>query len=223
MSDFLSNPVSQRHGLRNGDPIPLVLFNLAFEPLLRRILNDPHFQGFALPQCTVSHPLDANLHPIKLLAYADNGVCLLKDPSVECSSISFIHMFSESPRSPRTSFTRLNLLCLLSWLTACSLESILLQWAPLRDRWAVKAYLIQEFNRAHYNCAGSVISRLDLWHSFGLLKVLTHLLFFHALPTIWCSVWSPSNYLLLSHDHQLTAGLSFLFFDLRYPDVTRPE
>jgi hypothetical protein len=38
VNDFLSDPVPQLRGLRQGDPISLVLFNLAFEPLLQILL-----------------------------------------------------------------------------------------------------------------------------------------------------------------------------------------
>ncbi|EIE89887.1 hypothetical protein RO3G_14598 [Rhizopus delemar RA 99-880] len=50
VNGFLSTPVLQHRGLRQGDLISPVLFNLAFEPLLRRILSDPHFSGFQLPK-----------------------------------------------------------------------------------------------------------------------------------------------------------------------------
>ncbi|KAG1093831.1 hypothetical protein G6F40_012613 [Rhizopus arrhizus] len=81
VNGFLSPSVPQLRGLRQGDPISPVLFNLAFEPLLRRIIRDPVFCGFALPRSSLSHPLDLNLQPIKLPAYADDMVCLLHDPN----------------------------------------------------------------------------------------------------------------------------------------------
>ncbi|KAG1445074.1 hypothetical protein G6F55_012092 [Rhizopus delemar] len=81
VNGFLSPSVPQLRGLQQGDPISPVLFNLAFEPLLRRIIRDLAFCGFALPRSSLSHPLDLNLQPIKLLAYADDMVCLLHDPN----------------------------------------------------------------------------------------------------------------------------------------------
>ncbi|KAG0780446.1 hypothetical protein G6F21_012130 [Rhizopus arrhizus] len=54
VNGFLSSPVLQHRGLRQGDPISPVLFNLAIEPLLRRILSDPHFSGFQLPKSVCS-------------------------------------------------------------------------------------------------------------------------------------------------------------------------
>ncbi|KAG1034038.1 hypothetical protein G6F43_013468 [Rhizopus delemar] len=58
-----------------------MLFNLAFEPLLRKILNDPLYNGFSTPRAPPSCISDNLLQPIKLLAYADDVLCLLKDPS----------------------------------------------------------------------------------------------------------------------------------------------
>ncbi|GAN11765.1 hypothetical protein MAM1_0907d11353, partial [Mucor ambiguus] len=46
VNGFLSSPVAQRRGLKQGDPISPVLFNLAFEPLLRRILADSALTGY---------------------------------------------------------------------------------------------------------------------------------------------------------------------------------
>lgn len=49
INGFLSSDALNGRGLRQGDPISLVLFNLAFEPLLRRILQDTHVNSFAFP------------------------------------------------------------------------------------------------------------------------------------------------------------------------------
>jgi hypothetical protein len=75
----LSQPIKQLRGLRQGDPLSPVLFNLAFEPFLRQILHDPSFTGFTLPK-SLSSPTTLT-HNIKLLAYADDVACLLDSPS----------------------------------------------------------------------------------------------------------------------------------------------
>ncbi|CEP09328.1 hypothetical protein, partial, partial [Parasitella parasitica] len=72
---FLSPRVHQHRGLKQGDPISPILFNLAFEPLLRKILQDLFLPDFRLPSPIVH---SAN---VKLLAYADDIVCLLSAPT----------------------------------------------------------------------------------------------------------------------------------------------
>ncbi|KAG1049071.1 hypothetical protein G6F43_008584 [Rhizopus delemar] len=80
INGFLSSPVPQRRGLRQGDPISPVLFNLAFEPLLRRILSSPHVSGFQIPRSVCSPPNLESRSKVKMLAYADDVVCFLNDP-----------------------------------------------------------------------------------------------------------------------------------------------
>jgi hypothetical protein len=83
VNGFLSEPVPQLRGLRQGDPISPVLFNLAFEPFLRGLLSDPSFSGFSQPTTPSHLPVDVSLTPenVKLLTYADDVLCLLNDPS----------------------------------------------------------------------------------------------------------------------------------------------
>ncbi|CEP09058.1 hypothetical protein, partial, partial [Parasitella parasitica] len=77
VNGFLSPRVPQLPGLKQGDPISPILFNLAFEPLLRKMLQDPHLSGYQLPS---PQALEAP-STIKMMAYADDNVCLLSSPS----------------------------------------------------------------------------------------------------------------------------------------------
>jgi hypothetical protein len=81
VNGFLSSGVPQKRSLRQGDPFSPMLLNLAFEPLLLSLLHDQSIHGIVLPRSSLSFPADANLQLIKLLAYADDVACLLRDPA----------------------------------------------------------------------------------------------------------------------------------------------
>ncbi|KAG2232849.1 hypothetical protein INT48_006301 [Thamnidium elegans] len=66
MSDY---KVNQQRGLRQGDPLSPILFNLALEPLLLAILQDESFIGF-------SYENKDGTHNVKALAYADD-ICTI--------------------------------------------------------------------------------------------------------------------------------------------------
>ena len=80
VNGFLTSPVPQKRGLRQGDPLSPVLFNLAFEPFLQRILTDDRFSGFQPLPRHDNLALDAPA-PLKILAYADDALVFLKDLS----------------------------------------------------------------------------------------------------------------------------------------------
>lgn len=61
--------VHQQRGLRQGDPLSPLLFNIALEPLLLSIQQDESFTGY-------SYQSQNSTYKIKYLAYADD-VCIL--------------------------------------------------------------------------------------------------------------------------------------------------
>lgn len=70
INGHLATPFRQGRGVRQGDPISPLLFNLAFEPLLQCILQDQRLAGCRLPDPVAE---------IKLLAFADDLLTFLNN------------------------------------------------------------------------------------------------------------------------------------------------
>ncbi|KAK4513364.1 putative secondary metabolism biosynthetic enzyme [Mucor velutinosus] len=78
VNGFLSTPLPQIRGLRQGDPLSHLSFNIAFDPFLRAVNSDTRIQGFSLPP----DPLTGSTpSPVKILAYADDALAILNDAS----------------------------------------------------------------------------------------------------------------------------------------------
>lgn len=78
VNGFLYAPLPQQRGLRQGDPLSPLLFNIAFDPFIRAVNNDTRIQGFSFPP---DPPTGSTPTPIKILAYADDTLVALNDPS----------------------------------------------------------------------------------------------------------------------------------------------
>lgn len=101
MNGFITSPIVQKRGLRQGDPISPLLFNIAFDPFLRAIQNNRQITGFdptkylhekhtpsvdelsfSMNSLSLSNASndDKQQAPIKALAYADDTMVILLHP-----------------------------------------------------------------------------------------------------------------------------------------------
>ncbi|KAG1486641.1 hypothetical protein G6F54_013202 [Rhizopus delemar] len=103
INGHLTSPFTAQRGLRQGDPLSPLLFNIAFDPFLRLISSDSLFQGYSFVASSADGSSTDDLFPapvvadapsvvpaiqtghsppaVKILAYADDVLVFLKSPS----------------------------------------------------------------------------------------------------------------------------------------------
>ncbi|KAG1277445.1 hypothetical protein G6F66_012295 [Rhizopus arrhizus] len=104
VNGFFSAPFAQSRGLRQGDPLSLLLFNLAIEPLLRTIYASPSITGFSFQvgfATRLTNPL-AQVPILKTMAYTDDLAIFLVDSGELHALLDILALYS------RASNARLN-------------------------------------------------------------------------------------------------------------------
>lgn len=116
INGFLGAPVTQGRGLRQGDPLSPLLYNLAFEPLLRTILASSELSGVSLrptkvPTTAFAQPStysdhrdifsNSQIDPVEspkfiLLSYADDLEVFLSSPVEWAPLQSILQVYSNA-------------------------------------------------------------------------------------------------------------------------------
>ncbi|KAG1278745.1 hypothetical protein G6F66_012016 [Rhizopus arrhizus] len=90
----LSDSFIQQRGLRQGDPISLLLFSIAFDPFLRSVNTSPDIAGFKFPP--LAQETNSSVSALKIMAYADDTLVLLDDPAEMPALQNIISIYSNA-------------------------------------------------------------------------------------------------------------------------------
>jgi exonuclease III len=81
VNGYLTDTVSQTCGIRQGDPLSPIIFNLALEPLLQMIIQDQNITGITPPRPFVqTQPVPSDHAIFKISTYADDLLVIVQTP-----------------------------------------------------------------------------------------------------------------------------------------------
>lgn len=169
---WLGALISQLRGLRQGDPLSPLMFNLTFEPLLRTILVNNQFRG-------------VSLHPVSVLHNNKQRPCfaLLDLPSSETTSPTSIKFLRYAD-----DLRRFSLICLNDHTPSIFSHYVVVHLTPRST--SLKRSPCLSLEEAILN--GSLLPNAIIWNGMILLVItLCNTWGTRSIPlsTSWTPIW----------------------------------
>ncbi|KAG1546419.1 hypothetical protein G6F46_009806 [Rhizopus delemar] len=167
VNGFLTTSIQQARGLRQGDPLSPLLFNLAIEPFLRSIWSSSLISGFTFPRSTQSglSNLARSSPPVKALAYADDVLVFLKGPTELQVLLQLVSLYGRASNAKlnhhKTLAVSLSGEEQLEWRTMLNANCIL-QWHDNKDSTAAiyLGYPLTSSTQQMSNYLDSIITKV---------------------------------------------------------------
>ncbi|KAG1132824.1 hypothetical protein G6F37_013329 [Rhizopus arrhizus] len=98
LNGFLSGDIPKKRGLKQGDPLSPILYNIALEPFLRSFTQDSQFSGYTLEtlqELRIAQEPHTSVN-IKFLCYADDTIVFVRDLRDLNRLNQLLHIYSQA-------------------------------------------------------------------------------------------------------------------------------